>query len=257
MNFIRELYEYRELIVEFIKRDIKIKYRRSYFGVLWSLLNPFFFMVIMTAIFSTLFKSSIDNFPVYLLSGQIIVMFFSEATSTSMVSIIANSGMIKKIYFPRYIFCLSKVISSLVTLLASFLALILVIIIMSGELHVTLIACFLPFIYIFLFSLGISFILAASAVYFRDITHLYSVILLGWSYFTPTFYPLSILPSFVANLVMMNPLTVIVLIMRENILNGMIGSVWMHFQALMVSTIVFLFGLWVFKKVENKFILYI
>ena len=94
-----QLYNYRDLLIELVKRDIKKKYRRSVLGILWSMLNPFFTMLIMTMVFSNFFRFSIKNFPLYLLTGQLMFNFYGEATNTSMESILENSSLIKKVYF--------------------------------------------------------------------------------------------------------------------------------------------------------------
>ncbi len=117
-NFIR----FRPLLSELIARDIKIKYRRSVLGVLWTLLNPLMMMIVLSIVFSNLFKFNVENFPIYLLSGQVIFNFYSDSTNTAMNSILGSASLIKKVYIPKYLFVLSRICSSVINLAASFSA---------------------------------------------------------------------------------------------------------------------------------------
>ena len=158
-------------------------------------MNPLFMMIILSVVFSNLFKFDIENFPLYLLSGQIIFNFYSESTSSAMSAITGNAALIKKVYVPKYLFVISRVFSSFINLMASFTALILVMIATRAELHWTVILSFIPLALLVFFSLGIGLILSAITVRFRDIMHLYSVFLTALTYLTPVIYPMSILPS--------------------------------------------------------------
>lgn len=138
-QYIQNFVKFQPLLKELVGRDIKIKYRRSVLGVLWTLLNPLFMMIVLSVVFSNLFKFDIENFPLYLLSGQIIFNFFNDTTTTSMGAIIGNASLIKKIYVPKYLFVLSRVVSSVINLMASFTALMLVMLAMRVEMHWTVI----------------------------------------------------------------------------------------------------------------------
>ena len=156
--YIQNFKKFRPLLGELIARDIKTKYRKSVLGVLWTLLNPLFMMIILSVVFSNLFIFDVEYFPVYLLSGQLIFNFYSEATTASMSAIMDNGPLLKKIYVPKYLFVLSRVFSSTINLLASFTALILVMLAMRVELHYTVLLVPIPLIFIVLFSLGVGFI---------------------------------------------------------------------------------------------------
>ena len=114
------LLKYKDLLFELVLRDIKVKYKKSVLGVLWSVLNPLLMMIVLTVVFSEVFKSSISNFPLYLITGQVIFNFFSEATNMSMMSVLGNGSLIKKVYIPKYIFPLSKTLFGLVNLVVYF-----------------------------------------------------------------------------------------------------------------------------------------
>ncbi len=254
-TYIQNFMKFRPLLGELVARDIKIKYRRSVLGVLWTLLNPLFMMIILSVVFSNLFKFDIENFPLYLLSGQIIFNFYSEATSSAMSAITGNAALIKKVYVPKYLFVISRVFSSFINLLASFTALILVMIATRTELHWTVILSFIPLALLVVFSLGVGLILSAVTVRFRDIMHLYSVFLTALTYLTPVIYPMSILPSWLYKIVMLNPLTNILIMFRNVMINDTIFDLPSLIIAV-VETLVFLgIGLYVFYKNQDQFIL--
>ena len=197
MNWIlkNNLFKYKWLLQELVIRDLKIKYRRSVLGYLWSVLNPLLMMLVLTVVFSTVFRFDIPNYPVYVLTGQLLFSFYNESTTMAMDSILTGASLIKKVYLPKYIFPLSKVLSTFVTMLFSLIALFIVMIVTDAEFHVTLILLPVAFLYMLIFSLGVSLILSVSVIYFRDIKHLYGVFLSALNYLTPIFYPTSILPG--------------------------------------------------------------
>ena len=167
----RRFYAFDELLKQLIIRDVKLKYRRSYLGYLWSILNPLMLMMVLVVIFSNLFRFDIPNFPLYLISGQFLFSFMTEATNMSVSSITGNASLIKKTYVPKYIFTVSKVGSSLVNLLFSLGALLLVMVFTNAEFSWNLL--FFPIIIfeVFIFSLGLGLWLSAITVFFRDVQY--------------------------------------------------------------------------------------
>ena len=157
-------FKYRALIHELVLRDLKVKYRRSFLGYLWSLLNPLMMMLVMNLVFSHIFRSSIDNFLLYLICGQTLFSFFTESTSMAMHSVIANASLIKKIYIPKFIFPLSRVLSSFVTMSFSLVAILIVMIFTHATFHWTILLTVIPIFFLLVFSCGMSMILSALAV---------------------------------------------------------------------------------------------
>ena len=253
--YIQNFLKFRPLLSALVSRDVKIKYRKSVLGVLWTLLNPLLMMVILSVVFSNLFKFDIENFPLYLLSGQIIFNFYNDATSNAMSSIIGNAALIKKVYVPKYLFVISRVISSFINLLASYMALMLVMIATRAELHWTVFLSVIPLTLLVALSLGIGLILAAMTVRFRDIMHLYSVFVTALMYLTPVIYPMSILPEWLYKVVMLNPLTNILIMFRNVMIYNTVFSM-QSFSIAVIETVVFVVvGLWVFYKNQDQFIL--
>lgn len=251
------MFKYIDLLNELVIRDIKIKYKRSFLGVLWSVLNPLLMMVVMSVVFSTMFQSSIPNFPMYLIIGQILFSLFSEVTNMAMMSIIYNGGLIKKVYIPKYIFPLSKALFALSNLFFSLIAVILVALFTKLQLHWELFFVLIPIILLFFFSLGIGLVLASYAVFFRDISHLFQIVLMIWTYLTPIFYPVTILPGDIIKYILYNPMFCYITFARDLILKGEFSDFKIIFLCFMYSIISMLLGMYVFRKNENKFIFYI
>lgn len=254
---VKSLIKYRWLLQLLIERDLKIKYRRSVLGYLWSVLNPLMMMTILTIVFSSVFRFDIPNYPVYLLAGQLMFGFFSESTSIAMTAILDGAPLIKKVKLPKYIFPLSRVLSSFVSMLLSMTALFLVMIFTDMELKITLVL--LPFIILLflLFCIGVGMMISAAVVYFRDLKYLYTVMLTALTYLTPLFYPISIIPPEVKPYVLMNPLYSYILFFREVAVYGIWPTPQEYINCILISLGTLLLGSYVFKKCQSEFILYV
>lgn len=249
--------KYKALLKELVVRDVKVRYRKSFLGLMWTLLNPLFMMLIMTIVFSNIFRSNIEYFPAYLLAGQICFNFFNESTNNAMSSIIGNASLLKKVYVPKYLFPVSKVFSTLINLLASVIVLLAVMIVTGVPLNFNCIWIIVPICGLILFSIGMGLVLSAVAVFFRDMLHFYGVLLLGWTYLTPLFYPIEILPSSVRMIVTLNPITNIVECVRVATLYGSMPEVWLMLNSVMPGLLLLIIGFYVFYRTQDKFILYL
>lgn len=251
-------WKYGELLEQLVIKDIKLKYRRSYLGYIWSILNPLLMMTVLVVVFSNIFRFDVPNFAVYLLCGQILFGFMAESTSTAVVSITGNASLLKKTYVPKYIFTLSKVTSSLVNLLFSLFALLLVMLVTQTSLTWNILWVPVVFLEVYVFSLGLSLILATFSVFFRDIQYLWGVFTSMWLYLTPVIYPASIIPQeyrwWYDNL---NPMHIYIKQFRDVILDGKCLEFGFLLQGILVSLLFLLIGLWIFKRKQSQFILYI
>jgi len=254
-KYIQNFKRFLPLLKELVSRDIKTKYRRSILGVLWTLLNPLLMMIVLSIVFSNLFRFDIENFPVYLLSGQVIFNFFNEATTSAMNSIIGSSTLIRKMYIPKYLFTLSKILSSVINIMASFCALIFVMLVMRVELHVTIILVVIPIALVVVLSTGVGLIIAAFAVKFRDLLHLYGVFTTVLLYLTPVIYPVTILTGLVKKIVRFNPLTNILEMFRDVIMYDTFPGLGVCAAAAIPSFALLLLGIYVFYKRQDTFIL--
>ena len=254
-KYIENFMRFQPLLNELVARDIKIKYRRSVLGVLWTLLNPLLMMIVLSIVFSNLFKFDVENFPLYLLSGQVVFNYFSNSTTSSMTAIIENASLVKKIYVPKYLFVLSRTASSFINLLASFTALLFVMVAMRAELHYTIFLVIIPIMLLVIFSLGVGLVLAALVVRFRDIMHLYSVFITALMYLTPVIYPMNILPEMIKKIVLLNPITNYLIMFRDVMLNNAFPDLTYLIIGIIEAMVALVIGLYVFYKSQDEFIL--
>lgn len=256
-QYLEGFVKFKPLLSELVARDIKVRYRKSFLGLFWTLLNPLFMMLIMTVVFSNVFRSNIEYFPAYLLAGQICFNFFNEATTNAMHSIIGNGSLLKKVYVPKYLFPVSKVFSTLINLLASVIVLLAVMLVTKVPLNLNCLWVVVPVIGLVLFSVGMGLILSSVAVFFRDMLHFYSVLTLAWNYLTPLFYPIEILPSSVRMIVTLNPITNIVECVRVATLYGSMPEPGLMAASLIPGIFLLVLGFYVFGRTQDKFILYL
>ena len=251
------LFKYKPLIHELVIRDVKVKYRRSFLGYLWSLLNPLMMMAVMTVVFSHVFRANIENYPLYLICGQTLFSFFSESTSVAMRSILNSGGLIKKIYVPKFIFPVSCVTSSFVTMSFSLAAILIVMLVTRAHFYWTILLTPIPISFLYLFSCGMGMILSALAVYFRDITHLWSVATLAWMYGTPIFYTIDMMPERLLKVMKMNPMYHYLNVFRHLVMDGVIPGPNAWFGCVASGIVVFALGLIIFNRLQKNFILHI
>ncbi len=256
---IQHLLKYKPLLKELVVRDLKVKYRRSFLGYLWSLLNPLLMMVVMTVVFSFMFRSNIENFPLYLICGNTLWAFFCESTTMAMNSVLSNGALIKKVYIPKFIFPISRVLSSFVTMSFSLVAILIVMLVTRTPFHWPLLLFPIPMVLLLVFCIGIGMVLSALAVYFRDIMHLYSVITMAWMYATPIFYPLDpeVLPQQIINVIKYNPMYHYINFFRQIVIYGNIPEIetWIFCAGSAIISLVI--GLAIFRKMQKNFILYL
>lgn len=252
-----EIIQYQWLLRELVSRDLKIKYRKSVLGYLWSILNPLMMMIILTIVFSTIFKFDIPNYAVYLLAGQLLFGFFSESTTMAMSSIINGAALIKKVYLPKYIFPVSRVLSSFVTMVLSMMALFIVMIATDCSFSLTIMLIPVVLLYIFLFSIGIGLMLSVLVVYFRDVEYLYGVFLNAFMYLTPIIYPISIIPKEYRQFMILNPMYNFIEMFRNITLYCKWPTLTDHLLCSVYALAALVLGIWVFKNHQKNFILYI
>lgn len=255
---LRMLLKYRDLLVLLVQRDIKLKYRRSILGYAWSVLNPLLSMLVMVVVFSHVFSRNIENFPVYLICGNILFGFMRESSTMSMGSIVDNAALLKKIYVPKYIFTLSKVTSSLVNLLFSLGALLIVMIVTRTRFTWYCLLIVIPIVELYVFCTGLGLFLAQANVFFRDIGNIWGVVTLAWMYATPIFYDLgSLSPLLQYWIPKINPMYIYITQMRDFIITGSWPWSALIWRGALVAAVMLLIGLWSFTRTKDKFILYI
>ena len=247
--------KYRYLISLRVKHEIKKKYKNSFLGILWSLLNPMLQMLVLTVIFSTIFKRSIENFALYMISGRLLYNYFSQATTGSLKSITGGSQLIQKIYFPKYILIVSRVMSDFIIMLISMIDLIIIMLVTGAEFTVYMWYAPIYLMLLSIFVLGCGLMLSTLNVFFRDMEHLYGVVTLVIMYCSAIFYPDTIIPEKFRPLLLFNPVFHYISGFRHAVyyatpieMDNLLYCVGVAFGALLI-------GIWVFKRNQDKFIL--
>ena len=268
--------KYRFLLSELVHKNIKLQYRDSFLGMLWTFLQPLLTMIVLSFVFNSLFgrdSSKVVNYPVYLLCGRLLYEFFSSSTKRAMRSIRSRAGIIKKVYVPKYIYPLSSVISTFVTFLISLSVLVVVILFFNltniHPIHITwrIVFAVVPIIILFFFSLGVGMILATLSVFFRDIENIYDVVCLLLFYVTPIVYTIDRLGfeagSIQLKLIKLNLLYGIIDMFRACIIWGGPDTFWQHWSmhimlyCCVAAVVCLVVGFLLFYKFQDKFILHI
>ena len=252
-----EWMQYLSFLWELLKRDVKKKYYKSVLGVLWTLLNPLLMMLVMTIIFSTLFRRSIEHYPVYYMCAYILLNFNSTATTQSLSCMAANSGLLRKIRVPSYMFCLAAVGVNALTLLLSLIPLLLVAAVSGVPFSPYLFLLPAPLLYTLVFTTGLSLILSVVGVFFRDMAYLYGILYYGVDVFSPPcFIPCPLSPgSF--GLWDLNPLSHFTAIMRDLVLYRTMPPERTLLIATCYSLLTLLTGIHVFRKYRESLYLHL
>lgn len=249
--------KYEFLIKQLVSRDFKTKYKRSFLGYLWSLLNPLLSMGVQYIVFSTIFRQDVENFPVYLLSGIIMFNFFVDAVGQGLNAILCNASLITKVYVPKYIYPVTKVISCSINLFISLIPLYIVMIITKEELTKALLLIIFPLVWVLVFCIGMALALSSAMVFFRDTQYLWGILSLAWTYATPLFYPARIIPEQFSFILKINPMYHYISFFRELLIAGKSPDLYQYILCSITSAIMLAVGLVIFKKTQDKFILYI
>lgn len=256
-NLCYTLDTYKFMMKQLISRDFKTKYKRSVLGMFWSFLNPLLTMLVQYIVFSTIFRSDIENYPVYLLSASILFSFFTEAVGGGLISIVGNASLIKKVYAPKYIYPITKVLSTSINLLISLLPLF-VVVLFTGE-HINKAYLLIPYVLICLiaFAIGMSLILSSLMVFFRDVQFLWSIVSLLWMYATPMFYPESIIPERFRFVLDFNPMYHYITFFRTILLDGFSPSMNEYVCCAFFSMLFCVIGAVIFNHTQKRFVLHL
>lgn len=260
--------KYRFLVKQLVSRDFKTKYKRSVLGILWSFLNPMLTMVIQYTVFKQIFRFNTENYAVYLLTGIVFFNAFNDTTTQASNAIVGNASLITKVYVPKYIYPISKVLSTGITMLFSLIPLMLVIcytVLTNKDPSLiltlpTVSLLFLPagLLLFELFLMGVSFLLSALMVFFRDIQFLWGVITLAWMYATPVIFPIDILEGTILYpLQSVNPMYHFITLFRTIFMQATVPSLKQWAACALCALIAFVIGGLVFRKTQKSFVLYI
>lgn len=247
-----DIRQYIFVIRELTSREIKRKYARSSLGILWSVLNPLLHMVVMSLIFSTMFRRSIENFPIYYLTGQIFWTLFSVATNSAMTALVDNRSLLVKAKLPKQTFVLSRIYTALVNFGYTCIAYVLMLVVFRIRPGVAMLLFPLAVFFMLAISTGVGYILSVVYVFFADVNYLYSVFLTLWMYVSALFYPVTSLPEAMQDFIGCNPIYLVIAFARECVMYGRIPDpmMWIKLTGWSIGSIVV--GLNVFKFKENQ-----
>ena len=241
----QSLWTYRGLVHELVVRDIKVRYKRSVLGILWTMLAPLLNMVALTLVFSALLKTTIQNYPVYFMTGSIFWGFFAQTTTTAALQTHSSNELAKRMFVPRSVFIASALGGGLVNLFLSLVPLILILAATGFPLHATWAFLPVPILIGSLFTAGASLILFTVASRFADIKEMYPVIIQTWFFLTPIVYHPSIVPGRYRFILSLNPMYFLIRTFRDPIYDGVIPSVTLLGASFALSVAVFITG-WVY-----------
>lgn len=250
---IKALFKSKFILKRMIYTNFKTRYKRSYLGILWSLLNPLLNMIVFVIVFSRLFRFDVPHYPLYILTGNMIFGFFSSSTSEAMMQILANAGMIKRIYLPKTIYVLAGIGINGINLILTFIPFIAIALIDKVQFSWTIILILPVLLLVTMFVVGISLIVATITPYLHDFSQIWSVILTLWTYLTPLFYPISIIPEATLPAFKLNPMYIYVTLFREPLLYQHVPDILLWIQGILYSTIILIIGWWLFTKNSNEF----
>ena len=222
------------------------------------MLNPLLLMIILTIVFSTIFRfEGVKHFETYFLSEYLVFGFFQQTTVTSMASMSWNGMLMKRVRVPKSIFAISTTVSGLVNLCLAYIPLFVIMIVRGAPIHSTVLFLPVSFLIIGIFTLGVSLLLSALAVYFEDVQHMYQVATIGLMYLTPIIYPISIIPHKWLWVIRINPLTQLFKLARDPVYNGVLPSLHVFGASLAVSVTALVVGWIVFNKLSKGFFLHV
>ncbi len=252
---LREIFNYRYLVLQLVRRDILTRYKRSFLGVAWTMLNPLGMMLVWTIAFSQFFRSAdLPSYPAFVLNGLLAWTFFSQTTTASMVSLVWGGGLLNRIYIPRTSFAIAAMGTGLVNIGLSMVPLIIVMLATELSLHWTLL--FVPISVLILagFALGVGLLLSTLAVYFPDIAEMYQIVLTAWMFLTPVMYPETILPAAYRSIITtLNPMYHMVKLFRLPLYYGRLPNLMEFLIPFLISLFVLFIGWYLFTKKSDEF----
>jgi len=258
VNEIRDLVAHRNLLWNLVRRDLTVRYKRSMIGFFWTMLNPLLTMLILTVVFSTIFRfEGISNYPTYFLSAYLVFGFFAQTTNQSMQSLAWNGALMKRVRVPKSIFAVSTTLSGLVNLVLAYIPLFLIMIATGAPICTTVLFLPISFLLIAMFTLGVSLVLSAMAVYFEDVQHMYQVVTIGLMYLTPIIYPIGIIPYKWLWVIRANPLTHLIKLARDPVYGCTLPGSHVIYASAAAAVIALVLGWVVFHRLARGFYLHV
>ncbi len=242
---LRQVFRYRFLIMQLLRRDLLTRYKRSVLGVAWTMLNPLGMMLVLTIAFSNVF-STIEGYSAFILSGLMAWNFFAQSSNAAIVNLVWGGGLLKRIYIPRTSFALAAIGTGVVNAVISLIPLLVIVMVNGLPVSWTWLLIPVPILLIAMFSLGVGLLLSSFAVYYPDVAEMYKILLTAWMYMSAIIYPVEILPDWARTLINFNPMYWLVGFFRSLVYAGSLppwGEIW---PTVLVSIGVLVLGWWLF-----------
>ena len=254
MNIFKELYQYREMIISLIHRDLRGRYKSSVLGFLWTFINPLLQLVVYTIVFSNIMRMGIDNYYLFLFVALIPWMFCATSVVGGSTCVIQNQNLVTKIYFPREVLPISVVTSNFINMLYCFVIVLGVVLIFSENINFQA-WLYLPLIAIveYILVLGLVFIFSSLTVYFRDLQHILGIITMAWQFLTPVMYSMDMVPQEYKGIFILNPMTSVIIAYRDILYYGKIPHVDTLIQAVSFGILLLILGFIIFDELKRKF----
>lgn len=249
---IKEIIDYRELLKNLTVKELKLKYKNSVLGFFWSFLNPLLMLVIYTFAFKFVLKIQIENFSVFLLAGMLPWTFFQVSIMGSTNSLVNNAGLIKKVYFPREIMPLSLIFSNFVNFLITFIILFAALFVFKIKVGFSILLLPIILVLLLLITIGLSLILSALNVVYRDVSHFVEIIFMAWFYATPVVYSFELVPDKIKPLILLNPMTLVVQSVRDVVIYNKLPPAEYLLRMLITGIILIAIGYFVFSRIEKS-----
>jgi len=255
MKLVRELWNYREMIISLVKRDLKSRYKGSVLGFLWMFLNPLLQLCVYTVVFSIIMKTGIEKFYLFLFVALVPWIFFSTCLSGGTTVIFAQQDMVKKIYFPRQVLPIAFATSQFVNMALSFIIIFIVVYFSGMGLHAKALV-YLPVVMVieYILALGITFLTSALTVYFRDLEHILGIVSMAWMYMTPILYDVNSVPEQFLPIFNLNPMTPIIVAYRDILYYGKAPQMETLLNAFILGIVVMIMGEITFAILQRHFV---
>lgn len=253
-NFFRQLWERRSLIILFALNDVKLRYKNSVLGFIWSFLEPLLMLAVLYVIFTNIIKNGIENYPLYLLLGLIIWYMFQRGTSLGQSSLLERAGILQKVYFRREIVVISSCLTAFIMMLFEFIAFSVFMVAFHFVPSTTILFLPLLLIDLFILSVGISLFLSVFTVYFRDVRFIWQVLLQAGIFVNPIIYRLDMFPNNIRSILELNPLVSILNAAHDVVLYGTLPTLKSSLYIIVTTAAVFIIGYIVFRSKEKKIV---
>lgn len=254
---IEKLKNYEFLFSELVKRDFKKKYKRTVLGMFWSILSPLLQLIVMAVVFTQFFGRRTEHYIIYLFSGNLVFAFFKDSTNGGMQSLMSNANIIKKINLPKYIFLLSKEVSSCINFALTLIIYFVFVAIDGIHFSFRFFMLLYPIALLLIFNIGVGFILSALFVIFKDTKYLYDIFTQLLMYLSAIFYTVDVYPESIQKYFYCNPVYVYITYFRQIVIDGVIPSATIHGLCFAYAAAALIIGALIYKKYNYKFLYYI